>query len=99
MIFFSAFTERETLAVDELGSTANTTFLVLHNDDVNTFDHVIACLIQICGHELIQAEQCALIVHTKGKAKVKTAEKALLVQMKIALLNEGLTATIEFETE
>ena len=40
--------------------------LVLYNDDVNTFDHVINCLIRICSHELIQAEQCAWLVHQKG---------------------------------
>ncbi|MCC6684870.1 MAG: ATP-dependent Clp protease adaptor ClpS [Bacteroidia bacterium] len=97
MMLFSTLTEEETLVADELVSTADVSFLVLHNDDINTFDHVIACLIQICEHELLQAEQCAMIVHTKGKAIVKTAEKELLVPMKRALLDEGLTATIESE--
>ena len=38
--------------------------LVLHNDDVNTFDFVIECLIEICKHTLEQAEQCTILVHT-----------------------------------
>ena len=37
--------------------------LVLWNDDVNTFDFVIECLIEICGHTLEQAEQCTILVH------------------------------------
>ena len=41
--------------------------IILHNDDVNTFDHVINCLIRYCDHPLEQAEQCAYIVHYRGK--------------------------------
>ena len=46
--------------------------LVLFNDDHNTFDHVIDTLIEICDHDLHQAEQCALITHFKGKCGVKS---------------------------
>jgi ATP-dependent Clp protease adaptor protein ClpS len=46
--------------------------IILKNDTVNTFDHVINCLVNICGHNPIQAEQCATIVHYKGSCKVKT---------------------------
>lgn len=97
MIILTTETEQEVLELEEITTTGEVSFLVLHNDDVNTFDHVIACLVQICGHEMLQAEQCAMIVHTKGKAVVKTAEKELLMPMKKALLDEGLTATIESE--
>ena len=45
--------------------------IILYNDDGNTFDHVIECLIKICKHESEQAEQCAYIVHYKGKCFVK----------------------------
>lgn len=68
--------------------------LLLYNDDVNTFDHVIDCLVRICKHDELQAEQCALIVHTKGKAKVKSGARADLIGMCQALLDEGLSATI-----
>jgi ATP-dependent Clp protease adaptor protein ClpS len=68
--------------------------LLLYNDDVNTFDHVIDCLIRICKHDELQAEQCALIVHTKGKATVKTGARADLIGMCQALLDEDLNATI-----
>ncbi|MFM7729369.1 MAG: ATP-dependent Clp protease adaptor ClpS, partial [Flavobacteriales bacterium] len=45
--------------------------LVLFNDEVNTFDFVIEALVEVCGHELLQAEQCTVIVHYKGKCAVK----------------------------
>ena len=48
--------------------------IVLFNDDVNTFDHVITTLIDVCEHTPEQAEQCSLIVHYKGKCTVKTGE-------------------------
>lgn len=43
---------------------------ILYNDDNNTFDYVVACLIKFCGHTLIQAEQCALIAHNKGECQI-----------------------------
>ena len=45
--------------------------IVLYNDDFNTFDWVIECLVELCGHKPDQAEQCALLVHFKGKCQVK----------------------------
>lgn len=49
--------------------------IILYNDDVNTFDHVIRTLIQVCEHTSEQAEQCSLIVHYKGKCSVKSRYK------------------------
>ncbi len=69
--------------------------LVLHNDEVNTFDHVIDCLIRICGHDLLQAEQCTMIVHYNGKCTVKTDEFNKLKPMWSALVEEGLNAEIQ----
>jgi ATP-dependent Clp protease adaptor protein ClpS len=69
--------------------------LLLYNDDVNTFDHVIESLIQICGHERIQAEQCATIVHFKGKCSVKNGTHEKLEPMCVALLDRGLSAQIQ----
>ena len=69
--------------------------LIVHNDDVNTFDWVIECLIQICNHTFEQAEQLSLIVHFKGKATVKTASFPVLKPMKDALCERGLSAVIE----
>lgn len=69
--------------------------IILHNDDVNTFDHVIDCLIEICGHEPIQAEQCAVIVHYTGKCSVKRGTFDQLEPRCTALLERGLSADIQ----
>jgi len=69
--------------------------LVIYNDNVNTFDHVIESLIKICSHQSEQAEQCAYIIHHKGKCVVKSGEFKKLRPMCEALLERGLSATIE----
>ncbi len=79
-------------------TTKEKTFLnneiVLFNDDVNTFDHVIETLIRVCNHEAIQAEQCALLVHYKGKCVVKTGSLKDLIAPCSSLLEAGLSAEI-----
>lgn len=69
--------------------------LMLYNDDVNTFDHVIESLVEICGHATLQAEQCATIVHTKGKCDIKHGNYKNLEKMCTKLLHRQLSATIE----
>lgn len=68
--------------------------LVLHNDDVNTFDFVISSLIKVCKHTTIQAEQCTWLVHYKGKCDVKSGSYEFLDPMCSALLERGLSAEI-----
>jgi len=69
--------------------------LILHNDDVHTFDYVIDALIKICRHEYIQASQCASITHFNGKCEVKNGYFEDLKIMKDALTEKELTVTIE----
>lgn len=68
--------------------------IVLFNDDVNTFDHVIETLVYVCEHTWEQAEQCAILVHYKGKCTVKTGELEKLKPICSALLEAGLSAEI-----
>lgn len=68
--------------------------IILYNDDVNTFDHVIETLIRVCEHDSIQAEQCALLVHYKGKCGVKTGSFDELKPKCTQLLEAGLSAEI-----
>lgn len=68
--------------------------IVLYNDDVNTFDHVIITLIRVCNHSEEQAEQCALLVHYKGKCTVKTGSLDELKPQCTSLLEAGLSAEI-----
>ena len=68
--------------------------IVLFNDDVNTFDHVIDTLIYACDHTPEQAEQCSIIVHYKGKCTVKTGPYEDLKPRCSKLLQAGLSAEI-----
>lgn len=69
--------------------------IILFNDDVNSFDFVITCLIKVCKHDAIQAEQCTYLVHYKGKCSVKRGTYEELEPMCTALLERGLTAEIQ----
>ena len=69
--------------------------IVLHNDDVNTFDHVINSLIEVCEHTLEQAEQCAMLVHYKGKCTVKSGSEIVLIPICETLTEKGLSAVLE----
>lgn len=68
--------------------------IILHNDDINTFEHVIVSLMEICDHDPIQAEQCAWIVHYAEKCSVKRGALEHLRPMCDALRNRGLSASI-----
>lgn len=68
--------------------------IILFNDDVNTFDHVIETLIAVCNHTAEQAEQCAILVHYKGKCTVKTGSFEELKPQCTQLLEAGLSAEI-----
>ncbi len=80
--------------VDVLEQETHKYEIVLHNDDVNTFDHVIESLIDLCEHTSEQAEQCAVFVHYKGKCTVKTGEYDYLKPRCSKLLSLGLSAEI-----
>jgi ATP-dependent Clp protease adaptor protein ClpS len=68
--------------------------IIVFNDDVNTFDHVIDTLIRVCGHTSIQAEQCSLIIHYNGKCTVKTGSYDKLKIQCSRLLEAGLNAEL-----
>ena len=69
--------------------------LIVYNDDINTFDFVIETLIDVCNHEYIQAVQCTHLIHNKGKCGVKRGSFYDLQPKCEALLEKGLSATIE----
>jgi ATP-dependent Clp protease adaptor protein ClpS len=70
-------------------------FLILHNDDVHSFDYVTHALIDICGHDFEQASQCTLITHYKGKCDIKKGSLKALKPLKDALIERNLNATID----
>ncbi|NDF97612.1 MAG: ATP-dependent Clp protease adaptor ClpS [Chitinophagia bacterium] len=80
---------------DVLSDVAAPSQLIVWNDDVNTFEWVITTLVEICGHTHEQAEQCAYLIHFKGKYAVKKGEFEILKPMCDAILDRGINATIE----
>lgn len=81
--------------VDILEETDLQHKLIVHNDEVNTFDWVIETLMKVCKHSIEQAEQCSYIIHSKGKYAVKHGSLDLLRPMKEAINDRGIEATIE----
>ena len=69
--------------------------LILHNDDYNTFEHVIDCLIKVCKHDPLQAEQCAYVVHYNGKCLVKKGASERIEKMYNELKYLSLTVEIK----
>lgn len=85
-------TKEQVLSVEHLLEQHD---LIVYNDDVNTFDHVIEALIKVCRHDSIQAEQCTMIIHYNGKCQVKHGSFEKLEPMCTALLDRGISAVIE----
>lgn len=89
--------DNEELLLEDAVDTGTGTLaeILVFNDDVNTFDWVIQCLVDILDHTPEQAEQLSLLIHFKGKATVKTGPKPDLLPKKNALLDRGLSAVLE----
>jgi ATP-dependent Clp protease adaptor protein ClpS len=81
--------------VDVLTEEAVNYNLIVWNDEVNTFDWVIDTLMDICGHEREQAEQCAMLIHTKGKYAVKNGSYDFLKPQCEGITDRLINATIE----
>ncbi len=79
---------------NQLTPDVNKHTLVLFNDDINTFSHVIKTLVEVCGHDPVQAEQCALIVHHKGSCEIKSGIREILTAMSRSLNAKGLTSKV-----
>ena len=80
--------------VDEVIENVKLWSLVVFNDDINTFDHVINTLMDVCDHEPTQAEQCAMIIHLKGKCAVNSGEYEELVSQRNEICKRGISAEV-----
>ena len=80
-------------AIQDLLKPTNS--IILFNDEVNSFEHVIYCLRLYCEHTMGQAEQCALIAHTNGKCVIKSGGISELVPIFAALTEKNLTVEIQ----
>ncbi len=93
-------TSKETKKKSENRKTNETCdeyLLMLHNDDIHSFEYVIEALIDICNHNYEQAVQCTLITHHKGYCDIRKGKFHSLKKMKDSLLAMELNATIELQ--
>lgn len=88
------FQADEMVDVLEVIETTDLMDLVVFNDDVNTFDHVINTLIKVCKHTHEQAEQCTILIHFKGKCTVKNGSFEFLKPMRDSICEAGIDARI-----
>ena len=89
------FQADEKVDVLEVIETTDLMDLMVFNDDVNTFDHVINTLINVCRHTPEQAEQCTMLIHYKGKCTVKNGSFDNLKPLCEAITDRGINATVE----
>lgn len=87
--------EKPLIQKNKSRKSKNSHVLLLLNDDVNSFDYVIESLMEVCDHTGIQAEQCAMIAHYKGKSEVKNGDFNTLKKMHTGLTRKGLNSIIE----
>jgi ATP-dependent Clp protease adaptor protein ClpS len=80
---------------EEIHRNGRLSKLILHNDDIHSFDYVIDALVKVCDHDVLQAEQCAYITHYKGKCDVKRGDANKLAPIRYQLIDKGLHATID----
>ncbi|UBM57267.1 ATP-dependent Clp protease adaptor ClpS [Marinilongibacter aquaticus] len=83
--------------VEELEKETKIWALIVFNDEVNTFDHVINTLMEVCKHKSHQAEQCAMIIHFKGKCAVNSGEYDELVKQRNEICRRGISAEVEIK--
>jgi len=91
----SNFTSRPQKLGSEGFDQQNQATLVLHNDDINSFDYVMEVLVEICDHSLTQAEQCATITHFKGKCEVRSGSVSAMKELRYQLISKGLKASVD----
>jgi ATP-dependent Clp protease adaptor protein ClpS len=91
--------ERTLRQGDKLRNKGESATLILYNDEVNTFEHVIKSLVEVCGHDPVQAEQCAIIVHFKGSCEVRKGLPSTILRMSRSLNLKGLNSRVKHETQ
>lgn len=97
-MIFSNTRTKEHVETDVLEDIQDPFRLIVWNDDVNTFDWVIDTLVEVCGHNREQAEQCAWLIHHTGKYAVKHGDYDSLRKMCDEITDREIGATVEEAT-
>jgi len=87
--------EEDDVLVEDAVDTGAPAYLIVYNDDHNSFEWVIECFMTVLKHTSEQSEQLAIMIHYKGKATVKTGTRSELLPLCSALLDRGLSAEVE----
>jgi ATP-dependent Clp protease adaptor protein ClpS len=69
--------------------------VILHNDNHNTFDHVIDSIMDICGYNYLQAVQCAVLVHEAKQCAIFEDKSDECEDVARLLNREGLKVTVK----
>ncbi|HZH54731.1 MAG TPA: ATP-dependent Clp protease adaptor ClpS [Sphingobacteriaceae bacterium] len=89
-------TQEQTFTLEEILAELTPKYkLILWNDDTNTFEHVIHCLVKHLQYSEHEAERIAWTVHQDGKAIVLEGTFNDLEIYRKILKSEGLTVSIE----
>lgn len=91
MVSFGSRSEKENMP----NTGNNVSWMILHNDEFNTFEHVIDALSDVCNHSLEQAEQCTLLTHFKGRCEIMKGNRTKLLELSFRMKERSLTVTIE----
>jgi ATP-dependent Clp protease adaptor protein ClpS len=94
-MLYNQFQTQQSEETDVLVESEKTCRLIVWNDDINTFEWVIETLIDICDHTPEQAEQCAWLIHSKGKYAVKNGSYDTLKPLCDAINERSIDATVE----
>lgn len=92
---FTIYNIQEEIEEDIMVDSLLESKLIVYNDEVNTFEWVIECLVEVLKHSLEQAEQCTLMIHNNGKCIVKSGSIIELLPYKDSLCERGLFAVID----
>jgi len=88
--------QEETLTLEEiLASLKEVHRLILWNDDVNSFEHVIHCMMKYLDYSETQSEKIAWKVHNEGKCAVLEGSFTEMEVYRKILQQEGLTVSVE----
>ena len=91
----SNFTSRPKKIGAENTGQGQSARLILHNDDINSFDYVMETLVDVCDHSFTQAEQCATITHYKGKCEIRSGTFDEMKELHYKLVSRGLKASVD----
>ena len=89
-------TKEETFTLDEILTSLKVIHrLILWNDEVNSFDHVIYCLMKYLDYSESQSEKIAWKVHNEGKCAILEGSFTEMEVYRKILQQEGLKVSVE----